>query len=150
MLKGIDLGETKEYIPRSERGSPNPTRFILGVLDACTLMELEDRATSFRYDPEKESVVTADFKWNVYQLDVVRFGLKGWKNFLDKNGQERPFRTRKLNRGNRLYEVPTDETLSQIPIKVIRELADVILNWNQLEEAEAKNSGLPSPSSNLS
>jgi len=83
-------------------------------------------------------VAKADFKFNQYQLDIVRFGLKGWQNFLGADGKERPFKTKRLSRGGKSYEVVSDESLAYLPVRVIRELADVILNWNQLSEEEKK------------
>jgi len=113
------------------------------VLDAFILAELEDEATSFSVERLGEAAeATAVSKINFAKRDIetVRFGLKGWQNFKDKDGNERPFKTQKINKGGRVYEVCTDSTIRQIPLEVIRELAEAIRSANSLSEEEAKNS----------
>ena len=73
-----------------------------------------------------------------YDFTIVRFGLKGWKNYL-LNGTEAVFETRKERIGDQEVDVPTDKTLSMIPLFAIHELAMEIWGSNNVNEDLRKN-----------
>jgi hypothetical protein len=70
---------------------------------------------------------------------LVRYGLKGWKGFLDSNDKEVLFLTQSENFGGRAYLVPNDKTINLLPYDLISELAIEISGDNELSEDDEKN-----------
>ena len=140
MLTGLSFGETEEFVSAYDPDKDNPTVFILGVIDLNIMASIEDELTSFRFNPANPTG-TADSTLRINQrnLEIIRFALKGVRNFVDAKGNEIPFKTKKVNRFGKTYEVVADEFLNRIPKKVIDELADHILNANLPSEEELKN-----------
>ena len=95
----------------------------------------------YKYNPEapKDSVAEAKFDVAGQELEYVRFGLKGFKNFINLKGEEILFKTEKKKIGNTNYDVVSDETLKPIPRRVLKELAKIITKENIEQEEEAKN-----------
>jgi hypothetical protein len=86
----------------------------------------------------------ARFQTNANNLDTVRFGLKGWRNFKDDAGNDIAFQTVDKILLGRKYTVVSDECLARIPIIEVRAMATEIHAASILSEDEAKNSGAAS------
>ena len=139
MLEAINVGETFEFTLKSDK--KDPTIFILGILDSIIKTKLTDLGMVYKYNPDAPKDSVAEARMNIAEQDLqfVRFGLKGFKNFKDKKGNDIPFKTVKQTLSNTEYDVVSDDTLKLIPRFAIRELAEKIAEENKLTEAERKN-----------
>lgn len=145
-LIAIDITETREYISEYDPEKNNKekaTVFELGVLSYRVESLIKDKYQYFTQ--EKES---GDYRLganiNARAKDIVRFGLKGVKNFVDSNGKEVRFDTKSESLGGVNYSVVTDGFLDKLGAKVVLELSEAILNENKLSEEGLKNSELQS------
>ena len=136
MINAIPLGQNIEFILPYDK--VNPTIWVLGALDSITKMEMfsilapvEKTDKSEEYNPRINPLQ--------FNIELVRFGLKGFKNFMfNKDPVE--FKTEKISRYGKTYQVVSDETLGKIPVKVLNVLADEILRIQEVTEEERKNS----------
>jgi len=140
-LKPISLGEIIEVILPSEKSSEDPTVFKIGVLDSIVRSKIEDISMVYRYNPDapKDSLMESKLDIATQELEYVRFGLKGFKNFKDKNNKDIPLLFIKKKIGDTEYDVVSDETLKYIPRFALKELSEIIRKENKESEAEAKN-----------
>jgi hypothetical protein len=114
------------------------TVFELGVLDVFLMGMIYDRATAIsKADDDSLGFST---RVNQTNIETVRYGLRGWRNFRDKHGAEIPFETTVQRIANRKYQVVTDECLNRLGIRRIRELGQQIKEYSEVQAAEEKNS----------
>lgn len=142
MLIAVDTNVVRDYTLERDRGE-NPTVFELGVMDGVLGPYLIDKYSQVSQTKGESQVVT--MKGGSYMLDVVRFGLKGWRNFVDKEGKPVPFKRSQMNIpniGNRW--VVDEQCLRALEAEWITELANEIHGDNTVSEADAKNSKPPS------
>ena len=142
-MKGIKAGETKEHVSKYETDKENPTVWILGTIDQLTRDKIDDMATSYEIDSEKPQggKALAVFHFNRIKTDLVRVGLKGFRNFVHpETSKEIEFKTIATARFGSSHNVVSDQVLNMIPREVISELADEIDKMNKLSEEEVKNS----------
>lgn len=139
MLRPLNIGEVVEYSLKEDK--KDPTIFILAIVDSLVHSQLMDLGMVYRYNPDapKDSVAETRMEIGKQEIEFVRFGLKGFKNFKDKDGNDIPFKTVKNTVGNTDYQVASDETLKYIPRPAIAELAKEIDNLNKISVAERKN-----------
>jgi hypothetical protein len=121
-ITGISLSETKDFISTSDTSEPK-TIFKLGVLDAEAFASLGE----FVNNPLK------------MMLEIVRFGLKGFENFKDSNGNEVKFSAISKSVSSYNYKVVSDSVLKIIPSHIINEIVAEIMQMSKLGESEAKN-----------
>lgn len=141
-LIGLTLGETKDFVSEYDPDKKNPTVFRIGVVDLNVMAQIEDELTTFRFSPQDPTgPADSTLKINQRNIEAVRFGLKGIKNFNNAQGNEIPYKTKKVSRFGKTYEIVSDETLHHIPKKIIDELAAQIVDANVPTETELKNSG---------
>lgn len=120
-IKGISLAETKEYISQYDKDEPK-TKFIIGPLDSEIFDLLGEDKNPLRL-----------------MSDAVRFGLKGFENFKDGNGNVVKFDTISRAVGSYNYKVVSDSIMKIIPPQVKTELGMEILKISRLNEEEIKN-----------
>lgn len=136
-ITAIDINETRDYICEVDRiGEAQPAIWKLGVLDALTRAKVEKQDVSWN-PMNDEAKITTNFSGR--EVEYVRYGLRGFLNFLDKEGKEIPFKTTTIGTVGRGYQVVADDTLRRIPIAVIKELAREISKDNTLTDSERKN-----------
>lgn len=142
-MKAINLAETKDYISKYETDAYQPTVWQLGCVDQLAFSLLEDFSTEFEIDPKAPADAKAKTVFNVNRkkLDLVRLGLKGFKNFLHpETEKEIQFDTVATARFGGTRNVVSDGILKTIPGVVLDELAQEIERMNRLSEGERKNS----------
>lgn len=76
---------------------------------------------------------------NAANVEIVKHGLKGWKNFTDKDGKAVPFLTEKLPVGSTTYTVVSDQSLTRLGTQLLKELASRIKDLTQVSPNAAKN-----------
>lgn len=120
-IKGISLGETKDYVSQYDKDEPK-TIWKLGALDSEIFDLLGEDKNPLRL-----------------MSDAVRFGLKGFENFKDGNGNIVKFDTISRAVGSYNYKVVSDNIMKIIPPQVKSELGGEILKISKLDEGEIKN-----------
>lgn len=135
-IRGLTLSSTFEYQSDADpdKGTPNATVFVLGPLDVFVSTHLFDGAMEVGPDQQVQ------FRSNAANLDAVRFGLKGWRNFKNEDGSDIPFETTERNLLGRKYVGVFDDCLARISIDEVRVMATQIREASLVQEAEAKNS----------
>lgn len=118
-----NMNVTRDFILKNEKDSPpdKQTVFIVGAMAGWLQAALNDRVAS-TFKQGDETVIR----------DILRAGLKGWRNFRDEHGAEVQF---KLNRDGQ----PSDESLSILDMGSSVEIAMEIMGFNKLAGDELKN-----------
>jgi hypothetical protein len=120
-IKGLGLGETQDYISQYDKEEPK-TIWKLGVLDSEIFDLLGEEKNPLRIMSE-----------------AIRFGLKGFENFKDSNGNVVKFDTVSRAVGSYNYKVVANNIMKIIPPQVKTELGSEILKMSKLNEDEIKN-----------
>lgn len=142
-MKAINAVETKEHVSKYETDKDNPTVWILGTINQQMRDKIDDTATSYEIDPAgpQDGKARAVFHFNRIKTDLVRIGLKGFRNFIDpQTDTEIEFKTVATPRFGTSVNIVAEDVLNKIPREVISELADLIDKLNKLSEEEIKNS----------
>ena len=147
-IRAVTMDQVVDYVSKEDpaKGTPqeadDATFFQLGTLSARMQAKVKDAATSFRADPEsvdpKNPQMTAEFRPNESVILMVKFGLKGFRNFKDSNGNDVPFKTEQFHLGGQSFLVVSDDTLNFLGLELIRELSEVIEKSNTPNEADLK------------
>jgi hypothetical protein len=151
MAIAFDTSETREYILVRDQKLPpeQQTKFILGVLDARLANLLKDSAVDFSPNNDGPDA-NADIKYKprAHDVDVVRFGLKGWDVLFDKRSNQIPFDPKLHTKSIPVKPLGNRNGLTDIALDLlkpyIRELAKQIDGDNWFTEEEEKNSDTPS------
>lgn len=154
MAIAFDINETREYILKTDRELPSEqqTIFLIGTLDALISNHLKDGSLAFKMS-EQGPDAKADIAYNsnFSAMEKVRFGLKEWKNLLDKTGKEILFDERIYRKSFAVPKCGNRTGLTDIALNLIKpylkELASEVENENWLSELAEKNSDLPSKQS---
>ncbi len=141
-LVGLRSDSTRDFQVNADpgKGTPDATVFELGTLTARVQVYLRDQSTKFKPDPDNEGEVIAEFLPNFSAFETVRFGLRGWTNFKDEDGNDIKFKTVKKVLSGREYDVVEEAAMDWLHADVIRELSEELTKVNTLSEKESKNS----------
>ena len=142
MITGININESKKYISKLDPDKTNPTTFQVGVLDVFIRSDIDDQTTTFEISSSKNPNDKAQANINAAKRNIVivRFGLRGFDNFMDpQTNKPAPFDTVSVSINKVNYTAVSDRILKMMPKQLIDELAEVIINENQLSGDEAKN-----------
>lgn len=148
-LVGLSMGGTEVYESKLDpaKGTEHATKFTLGTLDVFITGIITDKAVSFKQTAEGEAA-GIEFNNAIVSIEAVRFGLKGWSNFKDLQGNDIPFKTSKRNVHGRDYVVVSDESLKALDLDLVKELAERLRKMNTVTRSAEGNSGeASSPSS---
>lgn len=119
-ITGIDKDETYEFTSKYDTGEPK-TIFLIGVL---TQKERLDFLKAFQGD--KEELDASKMQEQSYK--VLEKGLKGIKNLYNR-------KTKKHEDFNKI----TEDIIEMLPIGVVAEVAQKIIQENFVQEGEQKN-----------
>lgn len=156
-LRAVSSSQTWEYVSKSDPGHPDrieearvtgelkegeappePTVFELGSIPARVMAFIEDETAEVR---DLAGAATAAIKQNHTARMLVRVGLRGWRHFLDDEGNEIsvPKRSKRNIGGVDMASLPDTDGLDLLPLPVIRELADELRKGNVVAEEDRKN-----------
>ena len=113
--------------------------FMLRNLDVFLKGYIYDNASSLsgEQDSNKIGIQT---RVNQTNIDAVRHGLIGIKNFADKLGNAVVYATQKVVVNGRPYIGVSDAVMNTLGIQLIQELAEKIKKMSEVTAAEEKNS----------
>jgi hypothetical protein len=126
----LDPKATFEYVLTDDRALPEDQRTVF-VLRGLTVGEEARVADAMIASiPGQEELA---FRSGTHQLTVLRYGLRGWRNFKDANGADIVFETSKGSpRG------VTDDCLDRLLPRHRQEIVAVILERGSVTEAEGE------------
>lgn len=137
----FDISQTREF--SFEDDTEPKTVFILGVLDSGLSSHLFDNAFGYRMNhsgPDEK----ADVVVNKNRLDrqIVRFGLRGWRNLVNAKGDDEPFIERQHISSHIVPELGNRNGLTDRALDLIKpyiaELSAQIEEMNVLSDEEKK------------
>ena len=139
MILALDSNESREFVSTLDN-EETKTIFILGVLDNFVRAKIEDMTTRYSIPQNNSTEGTADIQINYNQrnLQLVRYGLKGWRNFKDAKGVDVIFETIASAEFGKSYNIISERTIKRLPRNLINELAVEILNDNQISIDDKK------------
>lgn len=156
-LRAVSSAHTWEYVCKADPGHPDnikkaredgslaegadvpqPTIWELGSVASRVMAWAEDETAEVR---DLAGSQTAAIRQNHTARELVRTGLRGWRNFLDDEGNEVPVPQRKRRNiaGVDVACLPDNDGLDLVPLPVIRELADELRKGNVVTEDDRKN-----------
>lgn len=138
-LKAYSLAQSREIQSTldSAFGTPEASTFVLGAIDVFVNTAIFDKSLKFSSNDGGD---VAQVMLNEMNLEMVRFGLKGWRNFKGVDGNDTPFQVSNRTVLGKTYQVVSDDCLQMLGIELIRELAGEIRKFNSLSKEEAKKS----------
>ena len=117
----------------------NPTVWTIGIVDSRVLSQIQDKSTDISFDPSNpDAEAGVRVNQNEVALKVVQFGLKGFRNFANKEGEVQ-YDTERRMVGNTPYMVVKSDIIAVIPSDVLKWLADEIMDLNKVNAEEAKS-----------
>lgn len=120
MITAVD--ENIEYILESDRGSEEPTVFIIRTLDAARFMRLAGAVRKLMTGQDSETDPT---KLGPYFDLCLGLGLVGWRNFRNAAGEEVPYEGQ--------------QSLARLLPAWRVELAKAVSDHNGISETDRKN-----------
>lgn len=140
MIKAINPDSTFEHICHGD--TENPTIWMLGVLDARIRAFINDKAMVFEADG-KAPTEAADqaIRAGTWQWLTVKYGLRGWRNWCDANGQPIAESFDRIPHGGKSYTAVSDRLLEILPADVIVDLSTAISRANTLQEGDKRPFG---------
>ncbi len=114
------------------------TVFTLKPLDVFLMSSIYDNASDISGKQGSDEVGIRT-KVNQTNVEAVRYGLAGLKNFHDARGNQVIFRSKKMWNGGKQYHVADDTVLSALGLRLMTELADQIKKISDISPAEEKN-----------
>jgi hypothetical protein len=142
MLTAIDITQVRHYILEEDRKSTTPTTFHIGQIDGILMAFIEDDATRFGFSQNQDPNEKADvfISNNERNLNLVRFGMKGWENFGDAKNNLVGFELQEYNvPGVGARKGVKQELLMRFRLEWLAELASQIRENNTVTEEELKN-----------
>jgi len=133
---GISKFETETFFSVKDKEKEVP--FEIGSLDVDIKAKLTDEMYSMGLGDGSGGMNVGTNKNTTY-LKTVKFGLRGWKNFKDKDGNEIPFVTGEQYMNNKQYTALADSSLQAMPLWLIREIGAKILESNDVDAGLAGN-----------
>jgi len=122
------------------------TVFLLRPLDVFLMGYIYDNASTLS-GKQGDDMVGIHTRINQTNIDAVRHGLAGFKNFCDRHGNQVRYRTQKAVVNGREYQVVADDIMNMFGVRLIAELADKIKSISEVSPEEEKNSVRASPQS---
>lgn len=118
MISGLDLDGTVSYSLKEDTTEPR-TVFKLGIIPSILYGKIQAQATTSQFE-------TA--------YNILQIGLKGWENL-----EGIAFETRKEKVFGREVDAVPLSLLERLPLKVVSELCQKLMEINQLTDDETKN-----------
>jgi hypothetical protein len=149
-VSDLDPSKTKVTLPIDPEDPSKGNKIVDKISDGASVFSLRnldvflkgyiyDNASSLsgEQDSNKIGIQT---RVNQTNIDAVRHGLIGIKNFADKLGNAVVYATQKVVVNGRPYNVVSDAVMNTLGIQLIQELAEKIKKMSEVTAAEEKNS----------
>lgn len=150
MLTAYDPAAVIEYSLKRDTSDPK-TVFFIGALDAQLTAILRDQTVRYSSTTENPDEAESIIRGNGRALELVRFGVRGWKVLADpKTGAEIPFVEKEHISSHPVKGLGPRNGLTNNAINLlvpyIQELAQQVDALSQMTGDQEKNSDTPSRS----
>jgi hypothetical protein len=143
-ITGISKYEIEKYVSLQDPHHPakpdaDPTQatvFDLGVLDADISAQIADRSMVMENTGEGTRYF---IHGGTRALTAVRFGLRDWHNFPNKDGGSLTFERTTAYVNGKTYDIVADTSLGAMPQWLVQELGRKIIEMNSLNQELEKN-----------
>jgi hypothetical protein len=133
MSIAFNRNATREYVLKSDT-SETKTIFVLGLFDLFVHAKLVRELPTT--DTEKFNLI----EHPEFMFDLLRHGLRGWKNLVDESGQLVEFKTdEKEVSGVGKRTIVSDDSLLQLNLLQAVEIAMEVIKDNFLSSLEKKS-----------
>jgi hypothetical protein len=138
MATAFNVAETKEHVLKAEAEAEKPTKWMIGRLPHRLYTHLQDKFAEWSVN-NLGADAQGSVKFQTYGRndEFVRFGVKGWTDFLDGNGNQIPFSTVSIATSVGNYPGLSDRTLEMMR-PFIAELSREVAKFNDVEAEEKK------------
>jgi hypothetical protein len=136
-VKAATPDEAAQFIDDFEIG-PGATVFSLKPLDVFLMGFIYDNASTLS-GKQGTDEVGIHTRVNQTNIECVRHGLAGFKNFTDAKGGQVTFKTQKAVVNGRTYDVAGDAVINMMGVRLIQELAAQIKSISEVSASEEKN-----------
>tara|TARA_Y100000310_G_scaffold336739_1_gene422116 strand:- start:28309 stop:28701 length:393 start_codon:yes stop_codon:yes gene_type:complete len=126
----LDPKATFEYVLEDDTGLPEEDRTVFTLRGLTVAEEARVADNMIASIPGQEEL---SFRSGTHQLTVLRFGLRGWRNFKAADEKEVPFET---GRGNPHHV--TDAALDRLLPRYRQELVSAIMDRGSITEPEGE------------
>lgn len=124
----LDPKSTFPFVLKEDRELPEEQRTVFQLRGLTVSEEAQVSDSMLMAHSGSDEVA---FRAGTHQLTVLRYGLKGWENFLDAEGQPVEFETTKGH-----PRVVTDELLDRLLPKHRQELVQAVLDRGEIKADE--------------
>lgn len=140
-ITGLSKIETTEYISENDpckSEAEGATVFLIGAVDKELIGGLRDELQHIESVGDKQII---KLNTSAVFTKACKVGLKGWRNFKDKDGKDIPFRLVDGFIYSKEVKVLSPESINGLPFDLIMELGRVIVEKNsKLDATLLKNS----------
>lgn len=117
-----------------------PTIFKIGNITKADKVRLGDLTAS---PTMHGNSVTMTSRRTEKAYETVQRGLTGWENFSDARGNPIPFERSTASLSGNFVTVVSEESMNQLPVSAVYEIAEEILRVNGMTDAMVGNSVVP-------
>lgn len=133
-------GEVRNYESPNDPDPKSPTKFKLGVIEHRVRLYIDDLTTEFEISSKNpKDSAKATMRVSLRGYNLVRFGLKGFENFKDKNGEDIGFSEDRIPVDGKSYTVVSEKVMTLLPYALISELAQQLDKQNTMSDEERGN-----------
>ena len=126
----LDPKATFDFVLEDDRKLPEDEQTVFTLRGLTVAEEAKVADSMISSIPGAEEL---SFRSGTHQLTVLRFGLRGWKNFTDSDGKEVEM---ELSRGN--PRQVTDDSLDRLIPRHRQELVGAIMDRGSISESEGE------------
>ena len=122
---GLKTDHAQEYEPKGQEDVPAKERlvFLCKFLDVNMSAKITDQVYSAKgFGAKREELLRA----GTQEIEILRQGLVGWKNFVYEDGTEIEWKEVPRNVNKQKRAIVQDENLNRIPPEIRGEIADFI------------------------
>jgi len=139
MITGTSLTESEDFISKfddKKTEADGATIWVIGALDANIRAYIGDNTTYYTPSIEGDSrIYMRNATRNTW---AVKFGLRGLRNFRDKDDNIVAYKTVVEQIGGEIYNVLAPEILDMIPLEIMSELGNEIISRNTISAVVKK------------
>jgi hypothetical protein len=151
-LIAVDTSQLFDFISKfdpEKHDRAKATIFHVSPIPGRFLEDMRSKNNVMLYDPQKPNQEAKIQFSGAMHVDVVRHGLKGFTNFLDRDGRPVEFKTKKVNVQGRTVELVSDMVLDSMPLNVIEEMSEFIQSLTRLPDPDAEDEKPAAPVSDV-
>lgn len=141
-VRAVTLTKELKYVSDDDpaKGTDNETVFLLSPLASWQSAAVSDLAASFSANAASGGEASSEMKVHQAAILAVRFGLRGWHNFVDDANAQIDFKARQQTIAGKTVVAVNPELLDRLPMGEIFGMYRTLMETSTPGEDAAKNS----------